>query len=382
MQLEPGGLAGRKRLTHIGRMSKNSELLFEPFRLGDLTLRNRIVMAPLTRNRATPGTDAPHDLNVEYYRQRAGAGLIIGEATQVSQQGQGYIYTPGLYSPEQVAGWQRVTRAVHEAGGLIFAQLWHVGRVSHTSLQPNGAAPVAPSAITAKTKTYLGEDFVPVSAPRRLKTDEIPLVVRDFKSAAENAKRAGFDGVEIHGANGYLIDQFLRDGTNKRDDLYGGSIENRMRFVLEVVEAVADVWERSRIGIRLSPVSPANDASESNPAAVFPPLARRLSEAQLAYIHVIEGATGGPRDNVPFDWQALRQAFTGAYIANNSYTRELAIEALRDNRADLIAFGKAFIANPDLPERLRRDAPLNEPDKATFYGGGSKGYTDYPALAS
>jgi N-ethylmaleimide reductase len=363
-------------------MAQDSDLLFEPFQLGDLTLRNRVVMAPLTRNRATPGTDAPHDLNVEYYRQRANAGLIITEATQISQEGQGYIYTPGLYSPEQVAGWQRVTRAVHEAGGLIFAQLWHVGRISHTSLQPNGGAPVAPSPIQAKTQTFLAEGFAPVSPPRALEADEIPRVVRDYEIAAENAKRAGFDGVEIHGANGYLIDQFLKDETNKRSDRYGGTIENRMRFAVEVVEAIAKVWERSRIGIRLSPVSPANDARDSNPAAIFLPFARKLSDAGLAYIHVVEGATGGARDNAPFDWQGLRNAFKGAYIANNGYTRELAIESLRDGRADLIAFGKAFIANPDLPERLRRNAPLNEPDKATFYGGGAKGYTDYPALAS
>jgi N-ethylmaleimide reductase len=363
-------------------MANDSDLLFEPFSLGDLTLRNRIVMAPLTRNRATPGSDAPQDLNVEYYRQRAGAGLIITEATQISQEGQGYIYTPGLYTDEQVAGWQRINRAVHEAGGLIFAQMWHVGRISHTSLQPNGAQPVAPSPIQAKTQTYLADGFAPVSAPRALELDEIPRVLREYEVAAANAKRAGFDGVEIHGANGYLIDQFLKDGTNKRTDEYGGSVENRMRFALQVVAAIAKVWDTSRIGIRLSPVSPANDAIDSDPAAVFVPLARKLSEAKLAYIHVVEGATGGPRDNAPFDWRALRNAFKGAYIANNGYTRELAIEALREDRADLIAFGKAFIANPDLPERLRRNAPLNEPDKATFYGGGAKGYTDYPALAS
>lgn len=361
-------------------MSHDASALFTPFKIGDLTLPNRLVMAPLTRNRATPGTDAPNRLNVEYYVQRASAGLIISEGTQVSRQGQGYVWTPGLYSDEQVQGWRAVTDAVHAAGGRIFAQLWHVGRISHVSLQADAAAPVAPSAITAKSKTYIETGFAETSAPRALETAEIADVVADFAKAAENARRAGFDGIELHGANGYLIEQFIKDGTNKRTDQYGGSIENRVRFPLEVVDAVLKAFPKERVGIRLSPVSPANDASTSDPAEVYGHLVKELGKRGIGFIHVVEGATGGPRDNVPFDYAALRKAFPGAYIANNGYTRDLAIEAITDGRADAIAFGKAFIANPDLPERLRVGAPLNEVERATLYGGDAKGYTDYPAL--
>jgi len=357
-----------------------SDLLFSPFELGDLALKNRIVMAPLTRNRATHGSDAPNGLNALYYAQRASAGLIISEATQISPQGQGYIWTPGIYSEAQVEGWRKVTQAVHESGGLIFLQLWHVGRISHVSLQPNGAAPVAPSAIPAKTKTFIETGFAEVSAPRALETDEIPGVVASYAVAAANAKRAGFDGVEIHGANGYLIDQFLKDGSNHRTDIYGGSVGNRARFALDVVDAVLQVWNKARIGIRLSPVSPANDAIDSAPEKIFFYLVSELSRRGIGYLHVIEGATGGARDNVAFDFQALRKTFSGAYIANNGYSKELAVDALAHDRADLIAFGRPFIANPDLVERLYRNAPLNEPDRETFYGGGEKGYTDYPAL--
>ena len=355
--------------------------LLQPFRLGDLDLPNRIVMAPLTRNRATHGTDAPNDLAATYYRQRAGAGLIVSEASQISQQGQGYIWTPGLYSEAQVEGWRDVTRAVHETGGRIFVQMWHVGRISHTSLQPNGGAPVAPSAIRAKTKTFIETGFADVSEPRALTAPEIAAIVQDYAHAALNAKRAGFDGVEIHAANGYLIDQFLRDGANKREDSYGGSIENRARFALEVVDAILKVWPAARVGIRLAPVSPANDIADSNPAALFGYLVARLSERRLAYIHVIEGATQGDRDIAAFDYAALRRGFAGAYIANNGYTRELAIETLAEGRADLIAFGRPFISNPDLVERLRLGAALAPLDRATLYGGGAHGYTDYPALA-
>jgi N-ethylmaleimide reductase len=361
-------------------MTVDASILFSPFQIGDLTLKNRIVMAPLTRNRATKGADAPNDLNAEYYRQRASAGLIVSEATQISQEGQGYIWTPGVYSEAQVDGWKKVTEAVHREGGLIFIQLWHVGRISHVSLQPGQGQPVAPSAIKAKTQTFIETGFADVSEPRALRLDEMPRIVADYKAAAENAKRAGFDGVEIHGANGYLIDQFLKDGTNHRTDAYGGSIENRARLALEVIDAILTVWEKSRVGIRLSPVSPANDAVDSDPAKIFFHLVKALSARHIGYIHVVEGATGGPRDNAPFDFTALRHAFNGAYIANNGYERELAIEALSANRADLIAFGKAFIANPDLVERLRQNAPLNVPHKETFYGGDDEGYTDYPTL--
>lgn len=362
-------------------MTEDASILFSPFRLGDIELNNRMVMAPLTRNRATHGTDAPGDLNTEYYRQRASAGLIISEATQISQQGQGYIWTPGIYTPVQVEGWSKVTKAVHEAGGKIFLQLWHVGRISHVSLQPHGGAPVAPSAIRAETQTFIESGFADVSAPHALTAEEIKSVIRDYVTAAENAKKAGFDGVEIHGANGYLIDQFLKDKTNHRTDAYGGSIDNRLRFALEVVDAVLNVWPRGRVGIRLSPVNPFNDIADSDPARVFFPLVAKLSERGIAYIHVIEGQAGGPRDYAPFDYVALRKAFSGAYIANNGYTRELAIETLTSHRADLIAFGVPFLANPDLVERFRRNAPLNKPDQATFYGGDAHGYTDYPALA-
>ena len=360
--------------------SSGSEALFQPFTLGDLVLPNRIVMAPLTRNRATHGTDAPNDLNALYYEQRAGAGLIISEATQISRQGQGYIWTPGLYTDTQAQHWKSVTDRVHAANGRIFVQLWHVGRVSHTSLQPDGAAPVAPSAIQAKTKTFIETGFAEVSMPRALEAEQIAGILADYAHAAANAKAAGFDGIEIHGANGYLIDQFLKDGSNHRKDEYGGSIENRARFGLAVVDAITKVFPKQRVGIRLSPVSPANDAVTSDPDKIFGYFVTELSRRGLAYIHVVEGATGGARDIAPFDYRALRKAFAGAYMANNGYTRKMAIDAVAGGDADLVAFGKAFIANPDLAERLKRDAPLNTPNNATFYGGGAEGYTDYPAL--
>ncbi len=355
--------------------------LFTPVRIGEIELKNRVVMAPLTRNRASRGSDAPNDLNVEYYRQRASAGLIITEGTQVSRQGQGYVWTPGLYSDAQTAGWKAITDAVHAEGGKIAAQLWHVGRVSHVSLQPGNGAPVAPSPLQANTKTYIESGFAEVSTPRELSLDEIPAIIGEFVAAAENAKKAGFDGVELHGAHGYLIDQFLRDDSNKRTDQYGGSIENRVRFALEVVEAVSEVFGKGRVGIRLSPVSPANDARDSNPQALFEHLVERLSEAGIAFIHVVEGATRDDRNYLPFDYGALRTAFKGAYIANNLYTRDLAIDAVESGAADAIAFGRLFIANPDLVERLKANAPLNTPVVETFYGGDAVGYTDYPALA-
>ena len=354
--------------------------LFEPSKLGSITLSNRIAMAPLTRNRAIAGM-VPNPLAIEYYGQRASAGLLITEASQVSQQGQGYQDTPGIYSPEQIAAWRKVTDRVHERGGRIFIQLWHVGRISHTSLQPNGGAPVAPSAIQAKTKTFVGGAFTDVSAPRALELGEIPGIVDSFKRGAANALTAGFDGVEIHGANGYLLDQFAKDGSNKRNDAYGGSIENRAKLMLEVAKAVAAEAGADRTGIRISPVTPANDVSDSNPQPLFDHIVDGLNAEKLVYIHVIEGATGGPRDIAPFDYASLRKRFSGTYIANNGYDLTLANKVLAANEADLIAFGKLFISNPDLVERLKTGAPLNAPDKATFYGGGAKGYTDYPTLA-
>jgi N-ethylmaleimide reductase len=360
-------------------MNKPTKLL-EPFKLGPLTLPNRLVMAPLTRNRAVPPGMVPSPLAVDYYGQRASAGLLITEASQVSQQGQGYQDTPGIYSREQVAGWRKVTDRVHERGGRIFIQIWHVGRVSHTSLQPDGGKPVAPSAIRAKGKTFVGGQFTDISEPRALELSEIPGIIEDFKRGAANALEAGFDGVEIHGANGYLLDQFAKDGANKRTDIYGGSIENRARLMLEVAKVVAAEAGPERTGIRISPVTPANDVSDSNPQPLFDHIVSGLDALKLTYVHVIEGATGGPRDIAPFDYARLRKTFRGDYMANNGYDFALATKVLEAGSADLIAFGKPFISNPDLVERLKRGAPLNEWDKATFYGGGAKGYTDYPTL--
>src|SRR5258707_7001900 len=289
--------------------------LFEPYKLGPITLPNRFVMAPLTRNRAIAGM-VPNPLAVEYYSQRASAGLLITEASQVSQQGQGYQDTPGIYSKEQVAGWRKVTDRVHARGGRIFIQIWHVGRISHTSLQPNGSAPVAPSAIRAKGKTFVGGIFTDISEPRALALEEIPGIIESFRRGTVNALEAGFDGVEIHGANGYLLDQFAKDGTNKRTDAYGGSIENRARLMLEVAKVVAEEAGPERTGIRISPVTPANDVSDSNPQPLFDHIVDRLNALKLVYIHVIEGATGGPRDIAPFDYGSLRKRFSGAYVGN------------------------------------------------------------------
>ena len=353
--------------------------LFEPLKRGPTTLPNRLVMAPLTRNRAVAGL-VPNPLAIEYYGQRASAGLLVTEASQVSQQGQGYQDTPGIYSKQQVAGWRKVTDRVHERGGRIFIQIWHVGRISHVSLQENNQAPVAPSAIRAKGKTFVGGTFTEISEPRALALEEIPAIIESFKRGAANALVAGFDGVEIHGANGYLLDQFAKDGSNKRADAYGGSIENRARLMLEVSKAVAAIAGPERTGIRISPVTPANDVSDSNPQPLFDHIVDQLNALKLTYIHVIEGATGGPRDIAPFDYASLRKRFKQAYVANNGYDVDLANKVLDANAADLIAFGKPFISNPDLVERLKKGAPLNPFDKATFYGGGAKGYTDYPTL--
>jgi N-ethylmaleimide reductase len=354
--------------------------LLEPFKLGPLTLPNRLVMAPLTRNRAVPPGMVPSPLAIAYYGQRASAGLLITEATQVSQQGQGYQDTPGIYSKEQVEGWRKVTERVHGNGGRIFNQIWHVGRVSHTALQAGGGKPVAPSAIRAKGKTFVNNQFTDISEPRALELSELPGIIDDFRRGAANALAAGFDGVEIHGANGYLLEQFAKDGSNRRTDAYGGSIENRARLMLEVSKAVVSEVGAERTGIRISPVTPANDISDSNPQPLYDHIVDGLEALKLAYIHVVEGATGGPRDIAPFDYPSLRKRFKRAYIANNGYDFALAEKMLADKAVDLIAFGKPFISNPDLVERLKRGAPLNEWDKNTFYGGGAKGYTDYPAL--
>jgi len=363
--------------------------LFDPVKAGNLHLPNRIAMAPLTRNRAPEAVPTP--LMAQYYAQRASAGLLITEATAISAQGQGYADVPGLYGTDQLDGWKRVTEAVHDKSGRIVVQLWHVGRVSHVELQPDRQKPVAPSAITARTKTYLIKDgvgsFVPTSEPRALDAEEIPGIVHDYRHAARHAvSTAGFDGVEVHGANGYLLDQFLKTGANHRTDDYGGSMENRARLLLEVMRAVVGEVGGGRTGLRISPVTPANDIKDENPQALFEYVGRQLAPLGLAYLHVIEGATGGAREieDRPFDYAAMRRAYraaggSGAWMVNNNYDKALAEHAIA-NGAYLVAFGKLYIANPDLVERLRDNAPLNTPDKSTFYGGGAEGYTDYPML--
>ena len=364
-------------------MTETVRDLFQPFKLGNLQLANRMVMAPLTRNRAEPG-NVPGPMTIEYYAQRATLGLIIAEATQVSAQAQGYVSTPGLHTPEQVAGWRKVTDEVHARGGKIFVQLWHTGRMSHTAFQPGEAAPVAPSALRANAKTYIpGAGYVDTSVPRALETAEIAGIVNDFRTAARHAIDAGFDGVEIHGAHGYLIDAFLRDGSNQRTDAYGGPIENRARFLVEVKSAVVAEIGADKVGIRISPVSPVNDSSESNPQPLFEHVVRELEKLHPVYIHVVEGYTGGPRDNAPFDYEALRKLYSGVWMLNNGYTKEMAQDAIQSGRADLISFGRLTISNPDLVRRFKEDAPLNELFKdAPLYGGqGPHGYTDYPALS-
>ncbi|WP_243020173.1 alkene reductase [Simplicispira sedimenti] len=359
-----------------------TDALFQPLKLGRIEVANRMAMAPLTRSRANDALE-PTDMVVEYYRQRASVGLIIAEATQISATAQGYTHTPGIHTPAQIAAWKQVTDAVHAKGGKIFVQLWHTGRMSHNAFQPNQQAPVAPSAIAAKAKTYIvGQGYVDCAVPRALETAEIAGVVNDFRQAAANAIQAGFDGVEIHGAHGYLIDAFLRDGSNHRTDQYGGSIENRARFLLEVMAAVTQEIGADRVGIRLSPVSPVNDSSESNPQPLFEHVVRELEKLHPVYIHVVEGHTGGPRDNAPFDYEALRRLYSGIWMVNNGYTKEMAVEALTSGRADMVSFGRAMITTPDLPRRLRDNLPLNEPfaDAPVYGGTGPHGYTDYPAL--
>ncbi|MBV8624223.1 MAG: alkene reductase [Herbaspirillum sp.] len=354
--------------------------LFKPVQLGAIQLQNRIVMAPLTRSRAQAG-DVPSELTAEYYAQRASAGLIIAEATQISPQGKGYAFTPGIYDQAQVAAWKKVTDAVHAKGGHIFLQLWHVGRISHPDLQPGHALPVAPSAVKPEGNAFTETGFQPFVTPRALELDELPGIVAQYKTAAQLAIQAGFDGVEIHAANGYLLDQFLRDKTNLRTDAYGGSIENRTRLLLEVVEAVTSVVPSERVGIRLSPISPANDIADSNPQALFSYVVQQLNRYKLVYLHVVEGATGGPRQvENGFDLQVLRDLFQGVYIVNNGYDLKLAQQARERNLADLVAFGRPWIANPDLVARLQHGAALASFNPDTLYGGGAAGYIDYPAL--
>ena len=361
-------------------MGSDTGKLFSSYTLGPYELRNRVVMAPMTRNRAGEG-GVPTALNAEYYAQRSSAGLIVTEGAQVSLQGVGYPATPGIHDAKQAEGWRIVTDAVHGKGGRIFLQLWHVGRISHPSLQPGGGLPVAPSAVKPDGDAFTLEGLKPFVTPRALETDEIPGIVEQYERAARLALEAGFDGVEIHGANGYLIDQFLRDRTNRRTDSYGGAIENRVRFLMEVTDAVTGVWGGNRVGVRISPLNAFNSMSDSAPEDTFSYAAGALSSFGLAYLHVVEASIG--LDGVTpqaFDYRGLKEGFKGTYIANGAFPRDRAEEALADGRADLVSFGASYLSNPDLVERLKADAPLNQPDQSTFYGGGKEGYTDYPFM--
>jgi 2,4-dienoyl-CoA reductase-like NADH-dependent reductase (Old Yellow Enzyme family) len=349
--------------------------LFDSLKLGDLTLPNRILMAPLTRSRASKGR-VPNAMMAEYYVQRVSAGLIFSEATSVTKMGVGYPDTPGIWSHEQVEGWKLVTKAVHDAGGRMLLQLWHVGRISHPYFL-DGALPLAPSAIAAKGELLLKEgSMAPYPVPRALELAEIPGIIEAYRKGAQNAQEAGFDAVEIHGANGYLPDQFLQDGSNKRTDAYGGSIENRARLMLEVTDAVVSVWGAGRVGMHLAPHGDAQSMGDSDPLATFSYVARELGKRKIAFIcareHLGEGRIG----------PQLKKAFGGVYIANEGFTKETAGQALAAGEADAVAFGKLFLANPDLPERFRLNAPLNEPHPDTFYGQGPEGYTDYPYLTT
>lgn len=355
--------------------------LYESVQLGSLILPNRAWMAPLTRSRANE-EGIPSELAATYYAQRASAGLIITEATQISPMGKGYSSTPGIHSPEQVEAWSRIVHAVHGAGGRIFLQLWHVGRISHTSLLPNHAQPVAPSAIRARAQTHIAAGSAEVSEPVALTANGIQERLADYRRAAANAKAAGFDGVEIHAANGYLIDQFLRTGTNRRTDEYGGAASHRVRFLAEVVEAVLPSWDREQIGVRISPTVDFNDMADDNPRETFSAAVEKLNDYRLGYLHVVEQAQdskGSSEEDLALSAH-LRKLWQGLYVVNGGYDRTKGEEAVRNGHADAVAYGRAFLANPDLPRRLELKAALNEPDPATFYGGGAAGYTSYPAL--
>ncbi|MGV3578323.1 alkene reductase [Brevundimonas sp.] len=358
--------------------------LFDPIDLGAIHLKNRIAMAPLTRSRAVKG-EVPNPLAVEYYAQRASMGLIVSEATQISRSGQGYPNTPGIFTEDQVVGWKAVTDAVHAKGGKIVAQLWHVGRVSISAYQPDGLPGFAPSAVLPDSGKAMTPDFalVDFETPRALTVEQIQAIVGDYAHAAQMARKAGFDGVEVHAANGYLIDQFLKDGANKRDDSYGGSVENRSRFMLEVVAAVVAVWGANRVGIRLSPSNGSNGTKDSDPETIFVHAATALKPFGLAFLHLIEGEPGTPMaswEGAPQLAKKIRDAFGGPVMLNGGLTRELAEKAIAEGRADLVSLGVPALANPDIVARWEKNAPLNAPDKATFYGGGAKGYTDYPFL--
>ncbi|MCU7904400.1 MAG: alkene reductase [Candidatus Thiodiazotropha sp. (ex Epidulcina cf. delphinae)] len=351
--------------------------LFSPITMGDIKLANRMVMAPMTRNRADEH-NAPHDLNTTYYQQRATAGLIITEASQVSAEGVGYPGTPGIYRDEQVAGWRKITDAVHAGGGHIFIQLWYCGRISHPDLLPDNRTPVAPSAIRPEGEATTLEGMKAFVTPRALEMDEIAGIISQYKHAAAMAKQAGFDGVEVHAANGYLIDQFLRDGSNQRTDQYGGSVENRMRMLNEVLDAVIAVWPSNRVGIRLTPENSFNSMSDSNPLEHFRYFISHLNARNLAYIHILEGDMVSKSINI--DYRVLRDGYNGLYMANNGYDKARAEASLSNGDSDFVAFGIPFLANPDLVYRYQHDLPLNDANFDTLYGGAEQGYTDYPIL--
>ncbi len=362
--------------------------LLDTLKIGDHTLKNRIIMAPLTRMRSTQPGDVPNELNAKYYAQRAGAGLIISEATQISPQGKGYPATPGIYSSQQITGWKLVTKAVHDQGGKIFAQLWHVGRISHQSLQPDNKLPVAPSAIPAKNSGTYDVNWKPVAieTPKALEISEIKSIVEDYKQATLNAIEAGFDGVELHSANGYLLDQFLQDGSNQRSDIYGGSIENRCRLTLEILQEISKIIGSQKVGIRLSPYGTFNDMRDSDPIALFSYLIGKIDELNIAYIHLIEprSSVAGGSDEVitsaPNNSDIFRSKYHGILISAGGYDVNLAKIAIEQNKADAIAFGRYYISNPDLAQRVAKNQPLAKYDRSTFYGGGDHGYTDYPCF--
>ena len=368
------------------------EPLFQPIRVGRLDLPHRMVMAPLTRSRARQPGNVPTALNACYYAQRASAALIISEATQVSMQGQGYAWTPGIHSREQIEGWRLVSDAVHQAGGRMFLQLWHVGRISHPRLQPDQMLPVAPSALKPEGMAFVenerGEgELVPFITPRALQIEEMPYLVAQYTRGARNAQRAGMDGVEIHGANGYLIDQFIESRTNLRTDDYGGSVQNRARLLMDVIETVCEVWGADAVGLRLSPLGTFNDMGDEDPESTFGYIAEKLNDYKLAYLHVINPDAQALEKHEPLNPRAarmlsvIRKRYRGTLMLAGGFDRDTAEQWLEEGRADLIAFGRKFLANPDLPERFRRRQPLNKDDPATYYGGGAKGYTDYPSLA-
>ncbi len=356
--------------------------LFSDIQVGPYRLKNRVVMAPMTRNRAGAG-NVPTPLIATYYRQRATAGLIITEATQIMPEGQGYPSTPGIHSREQVEGWKLVTEAIHKAGGRIFLQLWHVGRISHSSYQPNRVLPVSSSAKAAPGKVFTKDGKMEAfETPRALDSVEVPKIVDQYRTAAKNALDAGFDGVEVHGANGYLIDQFLQTGTNDRADLWGGPVENRARLLIEATRAAIDVWGANRVGVRLSPNGTFNSMSDENPEETFTYAVRELDRLAISYLHIRTGTANDVKHGrLPIPVSTFRALFRGALMLNDGFNQAKAEAALVAREADLIAFGTPYISNPDLVERYRTGAPLNDPDSRTFYGGGEKGYSDYPSLA-